>query len=57
MSLIDVLQQRLGTDAVRQISQQLGAEHQSAADAAPGVMGMLKTVLDRNHAGRGRRAA
>jgi hypothetical protein len=29
----------------------LGAEHQQAADAAPGVMGMLAKFLDRNHDG------
>jgi hypothetical protein len=29
----------------------LGAEHQQAADAAPGVMGMLSKFLDRNHDG------
>src|SRR6476620_296222 len=29
----------------------LGAEHQQATDAAPGVMGMLSTFLDRNHDG------
>ena len=29
----------------------LGGEHQRAADAAPGVMGMLVKFLDRDHDG------
>lgn len=48
MSLLDMLQQRLGTDAVQQISQQLGADHGTTESAIAAALPMLVGALARN---------
>jgi hypothetical protein len=48
MALLDMLQQRLGTDAVQQISQQLGADHGTTESAIAAALPMLVGALARN---------
>jgi len=48
MSLLDMLQQRLGTDAVQQISQQLGTDHGTTESAIAAALPMLVGALAHN---------
>lgn len=48
MSLLEMLSQQLGSDAVQQISQQIGADPGSTSKAISGALPMLVTALDRN---------
>jgi hypothetical protein len=48
MSLLDMLQQRLGNDAVQQISRQLGTDHGTTESAIAAALPMLVGALARN---------
>jgi hypothetical protein len=48
MSLLDMLQQRLGGNAVQQISQQLGTDHGTTESAIAAALPMLVGALARN---------
>ena len=48
MSLLDMLQQRLGGDAVSQISRQLGTDHSTTQTAIAAALPMLVGALARN---------
>jgi hypothetical protein len=48
MSLLDMLQQRLGGNAVQQISQQLGTDHVTTESAIAAALPMLVGALARN---------
>jgi hypothetical protein len=48
MSLLDMLQQRLGADAVQQISRQLGTDHGTTQTAIAAALPMLVGALARN---------
>src|SRR6476661_9151899 len=48
MSLLDMLQQQLGGDAVKQISGQLGADHGTTQTAIAAALPMIVGALARN---------